>query len=232
MECVDFRTADACAAAAEAERLMPQYGIDLRWREAFARAVCATLNTPLDASGLRLRDLDPARCLRELPFLHPVARIAPAALNRVLGRGPHGAPDPEGPAQLVFDPMHGFLKGYIDLVFEAGGRIYILDYKSNLLGPSPDDYRPDRLAREMATADYDLQVALYCVAVRRLLLSRGWEAADFDSRFGGAFYLFVRGLTPADGPARGVHFTRPEPARIAELSGLFDPTLRRGGGRD
>ncbi len=222
MERVDFGKGDERAAEAEAERMMPQYGIALRWREAFARAVCATLDTPLDASGLRLRDLEPARCLRELAFLYPVARITPAALNRVLGRGPGAVPDPEGPSRLVFDPLHGFLKGYIDLVFEARGKIYILDYKSNLLGHSPDDYLPERLAREMAVADYDLQVALYCVAIRRLLLSRGWTATDFDRRFGGVFYLFVRGLTPSDGPARGVHFTRPEPARVAELSDLFD----------
>jgi exodeoxyribonuclease V beta subunit len=74
----------------------------------------------------------------------------------------------------------------------------------------------------MAGADYDLQVDLYSVALRRLMLSRGWTPADFDRRFGGAFYLFVRGLDPADGPRRGVHFTRPDPARIAAISALFD----------
>lgn len=222
METVDFAAADESAAAAKAAALMPQYGIHARWSDAFGRAVCATLDTPLDASGLRLRDLDPARCLRELPFLHPIARISPAELNRVLGRSSGPAADRDGPARLVFDPMHGFLKGYIDLVFEAGGRIYILDYKSNLLGPSPDDYLPERLTREMAAADYDLQVDLYSVAVRRLMLSRGWTPGDFARRFGGAFYLFVRGLSPADGPARGVHFTRPDPARIAAVSALFE----------
>lgn len=222
MEHADFAATDLVAATRAAEARMPSYGIDARWREAFARAVCATLDTPLDASGLRLRDLDPARCLRELPFLHPVAPIAPDALNRALGRAGGPAADPDGPARLVFDPMHGFLKGYIDLVFEAGDRLYLLDYKSNLLGPSPDDYLPGRLAREMAGADYDLQVDLYSVALRRLMLSRGWTPADFDRRFGGAFYLFVRGLDPADGPRRGVHFTRPDPARIAAISALFD----------
>lgn len=222
MEHADFAATDLRSAALAAEEVLPHYGLDARWRDAFARAVCATLDTPLDATGLRLRDLDPARCLRELPFLHPVARVAPDELNRVLGRAGSPSADRDGPSRLVFDPMHGFLKGYIDLVFEAGGRVYLLDYKSNLLGPSPDDYLPARLVREMAAADYDLQVDLYSVALRRLLLARGWSADDFARRFGGAFYLFVRGLDPADGPARGVHFSRPDPARIGAISALFD----------
>ena len=43
----------------------------------------------------------------------------------------------------------------------------------------------------------------------------------YDRDFGGVFYLFLRGMTPAAGATRGVFFDRPPAARIEALSDLL-----------
>lgn len=206
---------------AEIEQRLRLHGFDAAtWAPAALRIVQETLATPLNVDGLRLCDLDPARCARELPFLMRMGPVDAPALNARLGRA--AASDGRGPSPLEFPPMRGFIKGFIDLVFEADGRWYVVDYKSNWLGPTRDDYRPERLAAEMAAADYELQAWLYCVALRRLMIARGETSDGFDRRFGGAFYLFLRGMAPSNGPTRGVYFFRPDPAQLAELSDTLD----------
>jgi exodeoxyribonuclease V beta subunit len=48
---------------------------------------------------------------------------------------------------------------------------------------------------------------------------------DYDTHFGGVFYLFVRGVRPdwknADGTSSGVFFDRPNKNAIADLDQLF-----------
>ena len=60
------------------------------------------------------------------------------------------------------------MKGFVDLVFESGGRYYVVDYKSNRLGDMPGDYRRERLELAVSGHDYDLQYLIYTVAVRRV----------------------------------------------------------------
>ncbi len=222
LESVDFRHVSRDLVAAQAADALRLHGLDPAWAPVAADLVLAALTTPLDELNLRLCDLDPSRCTRELPFLMRLGPITARDLNDRLGRTAQADQTQQRPAPLVFDPMHGFLKGFIDLVFEAHGRWYLLDYKSNLLGSSPDDYCPARLAAEMATADYELQALLYSVALRRLALARGILEAEFADRWGGCFYLFLRGLSPDTGHARGVWHWRPDPAQLAELSELLD----------
>ncbi len=225
LERVDFASASRDRIAADAAEALQLHGLDPVWAPTAADLVIAALTTPLDDRGLRLCHLDPTRCARELPFLMRLGPVTARELNERLGRTERADVAHQRPAPLVFEPMHGFLKGFIDLVFEADGRWYVLDYKSNLLGVSPDDYLPHRLAAEMAAADYELQALLYAVALRRLALARGISPSEFDARWGGCFYLFLRGLTPETGPARGVVHWRPDPAQLAALSDLLD----RGG---
>ena len=77
----------------------------------------------------------------------------------------------------------------------------------------------------MAAHGYHLQALLYCVALDRMLRRRvpGYDPAR---HFGGAIYLFVRGVRPAWTDAQhvpaGMHFERPPPETIARVSALFD----------
>ncbi len=96
--------------------------------------------------------------------------------------------------------LRGMLTGFADLVFEHDGRYWVLDYKSNRLGPHDDDYRPDALEAAMAAHRYDVQAGLYLLALHRLLRLRLGAAYEPEAQLGGAVFLFLRGIR---GPANG-----------------------------
>ena len=171
-------------------------------------------------SGFRLRD--PIRRLVELEFHFPVEGLDRARLAACLAE--HGYPDPfarpvQGRAGEP-PPIHGFLRGYVDLVVEHAGRWYILDYKSNWLGPAPADYGPEALAEAIRAGGYPLQYLVYLVALHRYLGVR-LPGYGYERHVGGAFYLFVRGIDPASGMRRGVYFDRPSAACLHALDECF-----------
>lgn len=116
-------------------------------------------------------------------------------------------PDVVLPPHISF--RDGYLHGAIDLVFSAGGKYYLLDWKSDRL-PSYDSASLDAAMRE---SKYDLQSVIYAEAVRRYLKS---SAAGYkESDFGGSFYLFLRGMKA--GESTGVHFIAPGSQRLEEV---------------
>ncbi|MFT3820621.1 MAG: exodeoxyribonuclease V subunit beta [Rubrivivax sp.] len=185
------------------------------------RALTDVLQTPLpagDDSNLSLAELPRARRLVELEFHLRVDRLTPAGLNAVLQS--HGwAPQP-----LAFGMLHGYLRGFIDLVFEHRGRWFIVDWKSNHLGWRPADYAAPSLARALDGHAYGLQALLYALALHRYLgrQLRGYEPAR---HLGGVMMLFVRGLRPAwrqpDGSPCGLAHLQPSPALLDALSELI-----------
>ena len=100
------------------------------------------------------------------------------------------------------------MKGFMDLVFRFDGRFYLVDWKSNLVGDRPEDYRVEALARVMAERFYVLQYHLYTVALDQYLRLR-LPAYDYDEHFGGVFYIFLRGVDPDLGPEYGIFRDRP-----------------------
>jgi exodeoxyribonuclease V beta subunit len=70
------------------------------------------------------------------------------------------------------------LKGFTDLVFECQGRYWVLDYKSNALGPGDAAYTQPAMAAGMAEHRYDIQGAIYLLALHRLLRARLGERYD------------------------------------------------------
>lgn len=81
----------------------------------------------------------------------------------------------------------GRLTGALDALFEHEGRIFLLDWKSNRL----PDYAPASIAA-CVEEDYRLQVKVYTLAALRFL--RIEDEAAYEARFGGAIYVFLRGL--------------------------------------
>jgi exodeoxyribonuclease V beta subunit len=180
------------------------------------------LSTPLPLGTgrpLALAELPLSRRLVELEFHLPSHRLDAAALNELVAREGIDLP------RLSFATLRGYLKGFIDLVFEHDGRWFILDWKSNHLGEKPADYARAPLAAAMREQAYHLQYLLYTVALDRYLRTR---LTDYDPErhLGGAVYLFVRGVRPGwvddDGTPCGVFFHRPGAATLRRLSALFD----------
>ncbi len=127
--------------------------------------------------------------------------------------------------RLSFSPVRGFLKGYMDLVFENKGRYFLVDYKSNYLGAARSEYSSERLTQVMTDDQYLLQYHLYTVALHKYLEARitGYK---YDNHFGGVYYLFVRGMGPLlPGESRekphGIFFDRPNIHLINSLSSLI-----------
>jgi exodeoxyribonuclease V beta subunit len=101
------------------------------------------------------------------------------------------------------------MRGFIDLVFEYAGRFYVVDWKSNILGPVIADYAPACLRQAMEGHFYVLQSRLYAVALHQYLTLR-LPHYRYEKHFGGIYYLFIRGMNPAYGPGFGIYADRPE----------------------
>jgi exodeoxyribonuclease V beta subunit len=220
----DFTATDGKALAElVAEKLAGAGYSNEQWGDVLVRGVQAMLATPLDDQGLTLASVTRARRADELEFVFPVAKgntvLTAAKMARAFAAH-RGAEVPESyptrVRELGFE-LRGFLKGYIDLVFEHEGRFYVVDYKSNHLGPNVDDYRPAKLAAAMSHHDYFLQYHLYTLAVHRWL-GRRLRGYDYDAHFGGVLYLFARGMSPDHPPETGIFRDRPSRALVQALS--------------
>ncbi|SHN09758.1 DNA helicase/exodeoxyribonuclease V, beta subunit [Duganella sacchari] len=154
--------------------------------------------------------------LPEMEFWFPSDRLGTAALDRLcathlLG----GAPRPALPER----ELHGMLKGFCDLVFEHAGRYWVLDYKSNALGGGDAAYHEPALMTAMAEHRYDIQGALYMLALHRLLQSRLGDAYDPAQQLGGAIFMFLRGIGNAQ--TRGCYRIEPDPELLDGLDSLL-----------
>ncbi len=151
------------------------------------------------ASGEHLR--------AEMPFVFPI----PEYFHPLLGEGKKESGPGINPDRFPFQARRGYIRGLIDLVFEHRQQIYLLDWKSDSLA----SFEADRV-REHVEANYRLQVQFYLLAVVRLLGLGSRE--EYDLRFGGVLYFFLRGLTGEAGrPATGVWFSRPPWERVVFL---------------
>jgi exodeoxyribonuclease V beta subunit len=116
--------------------------------------------------------------------------------------------------------LHGMLMGFSDLVFEHQGKFWVLDYKSNWLGDSDRNYSAAALARSMAEHRYDVQAALYMLALHRLLGQRLGANYRCEDHLGGAVYLFLRGIA---GPQSGVCLIGAAPPLLQALDAMLLP---------
>jgi len=130
----------------------------------------------------------------ELEFAYPIPEAAHAALA----------------AGTPFTIDRGWLRGFIDFIFEHEGRAYVLDWKTDTL----DGYDAASVAAHVRDR-YWIQVQVYTLALARMLKLTG--PADHEARFGGVVYCFLRGMRPEESPEIGVFFDRPDWAGIEKL---------------
>ncbi|CDG82517.1 exodeoxyribonuclease V subunit beta [Janthinobacterium agaricidamnosum] len=175
----------------------------------------AVAETPLPLLGAALCEI--ASLLPEMEFWFPSERLNTAALDQLcsahlLGETPRPA--------LPRRQLHGMLKGYADLVIERDGRYWVLDYKSNFLGTGDGAYHRQALANGMAQHRYDIQGAVYLLALHRLLRSRLGDSYDPQQHLGGALFLFLRGI--ANPHTHGCYWLAPDTALLDGLDRLLD----------
>lgn len=97
--------------------------------------------------------------------------------------------------EFVYQDGDNFLKGFIDFVFFMDGKYYIIDWKSNWLGPSVDFYTHEHMHAAMVENGYFLQAEIYREAFIRYLKQHNID----EKLFGGVFYLFLRGIGKTGG---------------------------------
>ncbi|HYW77056.1 MAG TPA: exodeoxyribonuclease V subunit beta, partial [Gammaproteobacteria bacterium] len=214
LEEIDFED-DSAGREIVTHRLCAEYGFD-DWAGTLVPWLSDLLATPLDPAGCTLVDVGRAQRRDEMEFYFPVAGLQPETLDAMVsGFMPHG-PRPA----LHFDEITGQMKGYIDLVFEHGGRYWIVDYKSNRLGSDVSVYTQEALDHAMIEHRYDLQYLIYTVALHRHFATRV-PHYDYEKHFGGVMYLFLRGMAPGAPLPRGVWTTRPDYADVQRLDALL-----------
>ena len=187
--------------------------------ENFNDVVCETLEkilrVPLREDGFRLSEISRASHLSELEFTFPITTLTTSRLRKVFQIDEL----PLAIDRLQFAPANGFMKGFIDLVFEQRGRFYFIDWKSNWLGTDESSYVPENVAVAMARNFYNLQLSIYTVALHRYLQQR-MPDYDYETNFGGAFYLFLRGIDPKK-PSNGIFSARPPYKFVQQLDDVF-----------
>lgn len=150
----------------------------------------------------------------ELEFWFEAQHVDTLALDRLVTAHTLGA-RPRLP--LLAERIHGLLKGFIDLVVEHQGRYYVIDYKSNKLGNDAGAYTADAMRDSILRERYDLQYALYTLALHRQLRAR-LPGYDYERHMGGVAYLYLRGV---DDAGHGVHIERLPWALIDAMDRLF-----------
>lgn len=193
------------------------------WLPILETHLAQLLKTPLPhpQGNIQLSKIEPQQCLKESEFHFPTRTTSTRELLnyfRSKAGEDFGSALPEIENWNEYR-LNGFLRGFIDLLFEWKGKYYILDWKSNWLGNQAEDYDQEAMTHAIAHHAYFLQYYLYTLATVRYLQLR-LPNFDYEKDFGGIFYLFVRGIDP-NHPGSGVYFDRPELTAIQELDTLF-----------
>ncbi|KAF5033526.1 RecBCD enzyme subunit RecB [anaerobic digester metagenome] len=213
-ERIDF--ADESTVPATVTEALAAYGFDPGWHHTVQDMVTRVLRADL-GEGLQLRGIEQKDKLVELEFLFPLRPVTRETLATVYRDAAELLPPdlPERMGNLRFEPRRGFMTGFMDLVVRSGEKFYLLDWKSNWLGPTPGHYTAEALHEAMAGSHYFLQYHLYCLALKRHLALRN-PKFNYAEHFGGVRYVFLRGVDPQR-PGQGVHEDRPDPRFLDAL---------------
>ena len=199
VECLE-QWLDECLAS-----LMPHIGIELN-------------PTLAQQQQITLGKLTQHQTLREVEFYFPLQQAKQSTLAQILSRHRGGLPTalPSHPV------LQGMMHGFIDLIFEYGGRFFVADYKSNHLGDDLENYHQQAMLDANQHHYYDLQYLIYSLALHRYL---GQRMPNYDpaQHFGGVYYLYLRGMSPK--AATGIFATAISIEELNQLDRLFSGEL-------
>lgn len=217
LELFDFSNEDAAATTILVKQQLETFGLgEARHVVAVSEMLERLRHAPLDFENPKftLARVRPAQRLSEMEFHFPTGQLDAEKLFQLI-RGQKNVLLTKRVAPCI----EGFLKGFIDLIFEFDSRFYIVDWKSNSLGHRAEDYNAAAMQHEIEERGYDLQYHIYIVALDKYLRAR-LANYDYKKHFGGVRYIFLRGLA-AEKPELGIFCERPSARKIAALSALL-----------
>ncbi|MGE5681363.1 MAG: exodeoxyribonuclease V subunit beta [Bacillota bacterium] len=198
---------------------LKKYRIDQKFTKPAMAMVSNVLNTELK-DGIRLKDITAEKRIHEMEFYFPMPAVSGKGLASIFEEiysGNEALGDfYKYLRRLRQDEIEGFMNGLTDLFFEHEGKYYIADWKSNYLGKDIDSYSQGSILGAMKSEMYILQYHIYSIAAYQYL-----KTFSCEDKFGGVFYLFLRGIDPVKGSGYGVYFHRPLKAAIEKLSGYL-----------
>lgn len=202
---------DAALLAQAVDEMLTSYGLPTPTASAEAKRAAAeyvrimverTLSDPIPSAQAALSTVLKEHSFREWRFQMPMEGISAKAIATVLKQ--HGEPWLAGYATSLErtsqQTLDGILSGIVDLVCVIDHRWWIIDWKSNTLGPTSAAYDDAGCRRAMMREHFVLQYHVYVVALHRFLRSRLGATYDYERHFGGVGYAFLRGLA-AGAPA-------------------------------
>jgi exodeoxyribonuclease V beta subunit len=151
----------------------------------------------------------------EMSFIYPI----PENFHPLISRDTDTLLSGDG---MPYKAVRGYLQGLIDLVFEHGGRVYILDWKSDRL-PAFNE----AALTSHVQANYRLQAQVYTLAVIRLLGIT--TEAEYEARFGGILYAFMRGIRFTGQVQEGIWYSLPPWSEVSAWEENFVACKEWGG---
>lgn len=192
-------------------------GFENDWCPVVIDLIKTLSDVPLTAENdvFSLSQIKPQNCIKEMEFLFPLKDISTYDILQTFSGQMNLFNDGYTGEGLDFSPVGGFMKGFIDMIFLHKNKYYIIDWKSNYLGPNIGNYNTESLEKIMNEEHYHLQYYIYCTALDQYL-KKHHKGYQYQKHFGGVFYLFLRGLT-AEGKT-GIFYNKPEVELIDKFS--------------
>jgi len=178
------------------------------------------LNKPLfNKDNFSLKNLSKENKIPEMEFLFSFNQLK---LNKIFAIIKEELKESKN-IDLIFTDnktllSQGFIKGFIDLIFVYNGKYYIVDWKSNFLGSTKNDYNQENMKQTMNNNQYYLQYYIYTIALHRFL-KQNIDDYDYNKHFGGVLYLFVRGISKSSNT--GIFFDLPKKDTIKKINNLL-----------
>jgi exodeoxyribonuclease V beta subunit len=206
---------------------LKQYGYDLKWLNTVCQTVSAVLSASLQPHlpQLKLSSLEAIDRINEMAFYYPLNSVAPSDLQKLFKKFGGNNKFEDFPAhleRLSFAPTLGFMKGYIDMVFQHQKRFYLLDWKSNHLGSTLESYNLTSVCKSMEANYYVLQYHIYALALHQYIRLQKPDYR-YENDFGGVFYIFIRGVDDTRGADYGIFYDVPDPDLIHAMAQALIP---------
>jgi len=207
-----------------------EYGFDLKWKNIVCDMINNVISTPLftNRKNFLLSSISGGDRINEMEFYFPLKTVTPKKIRKIFsdyGGINISSEFPLHMERLSFSPSKGFMKGYIDMIFQYEDKFYLLDWKSNHLGNNTEDYKKASIDRIMSEDLYILQYHIYLLALHQYLRLHLPEY-NYESDFGGVLYMFLRGIDKHKGPEFGIYRDIPSPDLIYALGREMIPGFK------
>ncbi|VFP88586.1 RecBCD enzyme subunit RecB [Buchnera aphidicola (Cinara piceae)] len=186
------------------------------WVNKLYHWICIFISSSLNKHKLKLNKLKEQEYKKEINFIIPIKKnIDINKFNRIIKNFDKISKKCKN---IKFKKISGILTGIIDIIFLWKKKYYIIDYKSNWLGPNNSYYTQDNIKMEIIKYRYDIQYQIYSLAMHRFLKKK-IKKYSYKTHFGGVFYLFLRAFD--DQKNSGIYFIKPSYLLINNLDNLF-----------